>query len=120
MPQQPKGLQQTLPEWIPSALGIVETYSNLTVMQWSLDDVRIRFAQLVNDPKRPTPGPVFFAKAEERAAITLSWRNAKVLRDQLDRLIQSYEAANGAISTTAKKLAFPEGAASPEIVPTPS
>jgi hypothetical protein len=112
MPENGKEEQQQRPlvEWIAAPNGVVEIYANLANLQWSLDDVRVRLAQLVNDPSRPTPGPVFAAAAEERAAVTMSWRNAKLLRNQLDNLIGNYEKVNGEIVTDVK-LATPEGSA---------
>lgn len=83
--------------WIKSPRGYVEVYANLAHLQWSLDDVRVRVAQITDSPETPTPGADWRAAAEERAAITFSWRNAKLLRDQLSQLIENYEKANGEI-----------------------
>ncbi|MHB8391994.1 MAG: hypothetical protein ACYDBH_20860, partial [Acidobacteriaceae bacterium] len=63
----------------------------------SLDDVRIRLAQVVDSPVNPNPGAEFRGAIEERAAVTFSWRNAKLLRDQLAVIVAAYEKANGEI-----------------------
>jgi hypothetical protein len=103
--QQPKN-----PEWIGSPSGVLEIYANSANLQWTLDDVRVRLAQLITSPDHRTPGSVFTAVNEERAAITFSWRNAKLLRNQLTNLIESYEKVNGEIVIDIK-LASPSGSA---------
>ncbi len=76
--------------------GIFEGYSNVVNMNWTLYDVRIRFAELiqVTDDDRPTwenqHGVVL-----ERAAITIPWHQAKALRNMLDGVIKNYEELNG-------------------------
>jgi hypothetical protein len=64
---------------------------------WTLDDVRVRIGQIVDSPDTPNPGTGFKGIAQERAALTFSWRNAKILRDQLIKLIEYYEKVNGEI-----------------------
>ena len=104
MPENGKEQQQKLPkvEWASSPSGVLEVYANTSNIQWTLDDVRVRLAQLITSPTHRTPGPVFTAIAEERAAITFSWRNAKLLRNQLNDLIENYEKVNGVIVTDIK------------------
>jgi len=76
--------------------GISETFSNVVNMNWTLTDVRIRFAQLlqVPDDDRPTwenqHGILL-----ERVAVTIPWHVAKILRDNLDGIIKNYEEING-------------------------
>lgn len=89
-------------EWIRSPQGVAEIYVNNVHVTWSLDDVRVRLAQLVTSPKSPNPGPVYLGANEERAAVTFSWRNAKLLRNQLSQIIQLYEEANGEIKIDLK------------------
>jgi len=88
--------------WIKSPNGIFETYANVIHVTWTQDDVRVRFAQVVNAPEAPNPGPTFRGTNEERAAITFPWRYAKLLRDQLTTIIDSYEKTNGPINLEVK------------------
>src|ERR1700733_8584001 len=99
MPESGKENQDQSPktQWTKPSGGVIEIYSNYLTLQWTLDDVRMRFAQLINDPDNPSPGKIFDAVAQERAAITLTWRNAKHLRDSLNDLLASYESVNGEI-----------------------
>jgi hypothetical protein len=83
--------------WVESPDGIVEVYANAVHLTWSLDDVRIRLAQVVVDRETPNPGTDFRGVNEERAAVTLSWRMAKLLRDQLAAAIEQFEKTNGPI-----------------------
>jgi hypothetical protein len=93
--------------WIKSPHGVVEVYANTTHIVWSLDDLRIRLGQLVGSPDTPNPGPEFKAVVEERAAVTFSWRNAVLLRDNLSALIKAYEETNGPIRTDVKLVPAP-------------
>ncbi|MDP8991197.1 MAG: DUF3467 domain-containing protein [Acidobacteriota bacterium] len=76
--------------------GVFEAYANVVNMSWTLYDIRLRFAELVQvpDSDRPTwenqHGIIL-----ERAAITIPWHQAKHLRDQLAALIKNYEEING-------------------------
>jgi hypothetical protein len=88
-------------KWVKSPLGVAEFYVNASVVMWSLDDVRFRMGQLVNAEDN-TPDEDFKAVAQERAAVTMSWRNAKLLRNQLEQLIKLYEDANGEINVDVK------------------
>jgi hypothetical protein len=85
-------------DWVKSPDGICEVYSNMVHVTWSMDDVRIRLGQLVDSPETPNPGEAFVGVSEERAAITLTWRMAKLLRDQLSGVINRYEKVNGSIN----------------------
>jgi hypothetical protein len=86
----------TVYQWIPSKEGVQEFYGNVILASWTLFDVRFRVGQLIPDPKRPEPNTGGFV-AEERAAITIAWPHAKVLRDNLIDLVARYEKANGEI-----------------------
>jgi hypothetical protein len=86
-------------QWVESPHGIFEIYANLAHITWSLDDVRIRLAQMVTSKETRTPGQKYIGVAEERAAVTLTWRNAKVFRDNLILAIENYEKTNGEIKT---------------------
>jgi len=90
------------PEWKKSPDGVLDFYANTAHLTWSLDDVRVRFAQLIESPETPNPGAAFIGIAEERVAITFSWRNAVVFRDALSRAIENYEKTNAPIKTDIK------------------
>ena len=79
----------------PSPDGVVEIYANLVDANWTLHDVRMRFAQIVPNP----PGSEKVFRAEERAAVTVSWGYAKTISQVLADLIRRYEEANGEIQT---------------------
>ena len=88
--------------WVRSPSGMPEYYANMVHLMWSLDDVRFRLGQLVESPETIDPGPNFKAVSQENVAVTISWRNAKLLRDQLTNLVEAYEKANGQIKTDVK------------------
>ncbi len=89
-------------KWIESPDGILEVYANQTHITWTVDDIRVRLAQLVPSAETRSPGMDFVGVAEERAAFTLSWRMAKLLRDQLASAIDNFEKTNGTIKTDLK------------------
>lgn len=95
-------------EWVRSPQGVFEFYSNVIHLTWSFDDVRVRLARITPSSETLTPGRPFISVAEERAAISLSWRNAKVLSIELAKLIQSYEKANGEINVRPKLAEAPD------------
>jgi hypothetical protein len=88
--------------WIKSPKGICEVYANTMHVTWSLDDVRVRLGQMVDSPETPNPGPGFAGAIEERAAVTFTWRGAKILHHQLAAIIESYETVNGPIDLDVK------------------
>jgi hypothetical protein len=90
------------PDWITPEEGVFDVYANTAHLTWSLDDVRVRFAQLINSPETPNPGTSFSGVAEERVAVTFSWRNAVIFRNGLSQLIESYEKVNGPIKVDIK------------------
>jgi hypothetical protein len=90
------------PDWTAPEEGVFDVYANTAHLTWSLDDVRVRFAQLVTNPDFPNPGKEFIGVAEERVAVTFSWRNAVVFRDALSRVIEAYENVNGKIKVEIK------------------
>jgi len=83
--------------WAKSPRGFVDIYANYMHVTWTLDDVRVRIGQVVDSPETPNPGAKFTGIVEERAGVTFTWRNAKLLRDQLSHIIESYEQVNGEI-----------------------
>jgi hypothetical protein len=86
-------------QWINSPDGVPEYYANMVNILWTLDDVRFRIGTLVENPNQVVPGVDFNPIARATAAITLSWRNVKLLRDDLVGLINAYEKVNGEINT---------------------
>jgi len=80
-------------KWVIPPEGIPDYYANMVSILWSLDDVRFKIGQLVDcsEPK--------LVVARASAGVTLSWRNTKLLRDDLIELINSYEKVNGEIVT---------------------
>jgi hypothetical protein len=76
--------------------GVFEAYSNVVNVNWTLYDIRIRFSELIQvaDDERPTwenqHGILL-----ERVAVTMSWHQAKHLRDLLGGIIENYEKLNG-------------------------
>lgn len=94
--------------WVKSPDGVCEVYGNIMHITWSLDDVRIRIGQLVDSPETPYVGTgEFRSVAQERAAITLTWRTAQILRDQLTTLLESFEKANGPIKLQVELVSAP-------------
>jgi len=85
--------------WVPGPQGVMEIYANLATIQWSLDDVRVRLAQMINSPETPNPGDDLVAIAQERAAITVTWRGAKLMATRLAEAVAAYERVNGEIIT---------------------
>ena len=89
-------------KWVKSPNGVFEVYANMVHIVWSKDDMRIRLGQIIDSPQTPNPGPEFEAVSEERAAVTLSWREAVLLRKNLNQLIEAYEKINGEIKLEVK------------------
>ncbi len=92
----------TMLPWVKSRQGIAEIYANRMHATWSVDDVRLRLGQVIDSPDTPNPGADFKGAIEERAAVTFSWRSAKMLRDQLAEMVASYEKLNGDINVGAQ------------------
>lgn len=80
--------------------GILEGYANVVNFNWTLTDVRLRFGELVRQPRISGPatwkdeGPVIL----ERVAVTLPWQQVKTLCLTLGTLLQRYEELNGEIT----------------------
>ncbi|MBV9075378.1 MAG: DUF3467 domain-containing protein [Acidobacteria bacterium] len=87
-------------KFVPAPDGIIEVYSNYVFINWSMTDIRIRFAQLIpvdEVPGHVSPDVAADRIAQERAAVTVSWLQAKNLRDLLNLAVSRYEAKNGEI-----------------------
>lgn len=89
-------------QWEKAQSGIVDVYANMLHVTWTIDDVRIRFAQMVTSSETRTPSSEYVGVAEERAGVTLSWRVARFLRDALISAIDKYETTNGEIRADLK------------------
>jgi hypothetical protein len=83
-----------------------EVYSNLFSLGWTGRDVRIVFSQLIvaSDDPKATDGKLggwsnqrTKLLAEERAAVTTSWSDLKILAGMLAEAVNGFEAANGEI-----------------------
>jgi Protein of unknown function (DUF3467) len=79
-------------EWVKPK-EVPEVYGNFFNVSWTLFDVRFLIGQLV--PKGQDQTSQFVV--EQRAAVTIAWAEAKVLRDILSELVAKYEQANGEI-----------------------
>ncbi len=89
-PQLPaEETQDTVWEDVTPEGGVCEIYSNFLDVHWTRYDIRLKFAQVL-----PGRRPNTWA-TEQRAAVTLAWPEAKVLRDLLVGLIDKYEKLNG-------------------------
>ncbi len=73
-----------------------EFYSNNLLLHGSASDVRLLFLQAVS--YESGIGAVE-QEMQPRAAVTLTWINAKKYRDALSRAIELYESKNGEIRT---------------------
>src|SRR5262245_10051220 len=77
--------------------GSADVYANVVNLNWTLYDVRIRFAELIQEPidtENPTWGALT-GVILERAQVTIPWHQAKLLQQMLADLVQKYEEANG-------------------------
>lgn len=70
--------------------GIFTTYANHMMLGYTPFDIRIVFGEIVES----SPETV---QVEQRAQVTLSWIQAKALREYLTQLIQRHEAEGGEI-----------------------
>lgn len=86
--------------------GVFSAYSNLVNLDWTLTDVRIRFAELIQVPNGESS---IWADQHivmlERVMVTLPWHQAKYLCNMLSGVIQNYEALNGEL----KPIKLPTG-----------
>jgi DNA-binding FadR family transcriptional regulator len=76
--------------------GLLTAYSNVVNLDWTLYDIRLRFAELMQVPNDESPTWINqHSVLLERVAVRLPWHQAKALRDMLDGVIRNYEAVNG-------------------------
>lgn len=85
----------TIPMMEPEG-GVFEAYANIVNLNWTLTDVRLRFAELIHVLGEKSSLWEDQEKVMmERAAITLPWHQAKMLAQMLVDLVGQYEAVNG-------------------------
>ena len=88
--------------------GVFAAYSNLVNVDWTLYDIRIRFAELIQVPNEESPT---WAKQHtimlERVTVTLPWHQAKNLCNILAGVIQNYEALNGELKPIKLPMGLP-------------
>jgi hypothetical protein len=83
-----------------------EVYSNQFSIGWTSRDIRIQFRHLIiaaGDPVAAAGRPGGWSNestkllVEDRAAVTTSWYDAKILAGMLTEAVNGFEAANGEI-----------------------
>lgn len=80
-------------KWAKPAFPKPDIYTNFVHTSWTLYDVRFLLGQLI-----PTePGVSLGFAVEPQGSVTISWAQAKNLRDVLIALVENYERANGEI-----------------------
>jgi hypothetical protein len=88
MPAPEKNKDKT---WILPRDGVSRNiYANVIQPSWTLFDVRVRLGQLI-----PASDYGSDFVIEEQGTVTISWHQAKNLRDGLTDLIAEYEKTNG-------------------------
>jgi hypothetical protein len=76
--------------------GIVDAYANVINYNWTLTDVRLRFAELLHVPNPDSPNWTNQDKViMEKVSVTIPWYQAKLMRDMLNKIVGAYEAVNG-------------------------
>jgi len=89
---QPAAAQRPIEFRTPEG-GIHRIYTNFVQLTWTVFDLQIRLAQIIPTSKGPAhPATVV---AEENAAVTMAWGEAKLLRDMLVDAVARYEKENG-------------------------
>lgn len=88
--------QSVLHDWVAAEDGVCEAYSDWFHVNWMPLTVRIRFAQVVADP-RTSPDKATWV-LDERVALTLPWATVKSLNDMFTKLVTAYEKTNGEIT----------------------
>jgi hypothetical protein len=76
--------------------GVCHAYANVVNMDWTLSDIRLRFAELMQVLNDESPNWTNqHGILLERVAVRIPWHQAKILRDMLDGVIKNYEDING-------------------------
>jgi hypothetical protein len=79
------------------AQSVFRTYSNHINVIWNAFDVRLIFGDFTGVPD-PNDGKIH---VETKAAISVSWTQAKQIVEILTEVIRRYEAANGEVKRVA-------------------
>lgn len=87
-------------KWVRPPQGAFETYANRIHTSWTLDDISLLFAQMIETDETLGPGSKVDSVSVLKASITISWRGAKILHRQLGQIIGNYEQVNGEINLT--------------------
>jgi hypothetical protein len=83
-------------DWVIPDEGVCEAYADWYHVNWLPLTVRIRFAQIVADP-RTAPDKASSWVLDERVALTMPWFTVKTLSNMLSNLVAAYEKKNGEI-----------------------
>jgi hypothetical protein len=75
--------------------GIVEIYTNFIDLCWGPHDLRLCLARSFPTGGVYTSSETVRIVVEQTAAVTMAWREAKLLRDMLSDAVERYELANG-------------------------
>lgn len=78
--------------------GVNHIYANAITLGVTGYDMMIWFAKIFRVPDLPDTEPV--NRVEQRAAVSLSWSEAKFLRNSLSDAIEKFEKLNGEIDAT--------------------
>ena len=78
----------------PHKDGVLGIYTNFLDICWGLHDIQLRFSRLI-PVNSGYSGEALRFVAEQQAAVTMAWSQAKLLRDVLVDAIERYEVANG-------------------------
>jgi hypothetical protein len=94
-PTEPTNTEQPqLQEWVTPEDGVHEVYADWYHVNWLPLNVRIRFAQIIADP-RTSPAKGSSWVLEERVALTMPWLAVKTLAEMLTKIVNAYEKENG-------------------------
>jgi hypothetical protein len=85
-------------EWIAPDEGVVDCYANFVYANWTTYDVRVRFGQVTVVPNAKTAEESKWI-VNEKAAVTMTFHEAKHLRNLLHSIIKDYESKNGELKT---------------------
>ena len=86
------------PDWVIPEEDVPEVYADWYYVNWLPLTVRMRFGQIVADP-RLSPGHKDSSWViKEGMALTLPWHTVKALAAMLTNLVQEYEKENGELT----------------------